>query len=346
MAGTTKGVTEANGKCYIRYYVNGRRQGRALNIPYTAAGIRKAARIRAQIIENAKLGIIDRGPCPTFGELAQKWLDTKEGVHRTKEKGRLNNYWLRFYPIPIDQIRYDDLLGINVEGLKPKTRKNIYTTGSGVFELARKSEWISTNPAQILSSETSLDKQKVDPFTREERDELLGELTGKPLLYYTIRFYCGLRPSEVIALQWRDYDRKAQTFHIRRSTVEGHEKERTKTGKERYVHVHTQVQKLLKKHPRTVGKQHMFLTQYGDPYPRAERLATPLVAAMDKLGIRYRDPYNARHTCATMMLEAEMAPAFCAKALGHSLQMFFEVYADYIDKALGQQQVEKWEAGL
>ncbi len=49
------------------------------------------------------------------------------------------------------------------------------------------------------------------------------------------------------------------------------------------------------------------------------------------LGIRYRPPYNARHTYATMCLMAGMTPAFIAKQLGHSLQILLSRYARWID---------------
>ncbi len=346
MARPTKGVTEANGRCYINWYENGKRKHKALNLPYTPANVIKAAKIRAKIIENFSLGIVDRGPCPTFGEVAQKWLDQKEGIHRRKEKGRLNKYWIQFFPIPINQLHYNDLLDIPVQGLAPKTIKNIYGVGSGVFDLAIKSEWISNNPARTLASETKLVKKKVDPFTYEERDAMLSELSGNNLLYYAIRFYCGLRPSEVIALEWRDYDRKTNQFHIRRSTVEGIKKDRTKNGEERYVYVHSFVRKLLKTHPTSIGQKTILVTKEGNAYQKPERLAKSLVPVMAKLGIRKRSTYNARHTCACMMLGADMAPAYCAKALGHRLETFFNIYADHIDKSQGQTQQEKWEAGL
>ncbi len=49
------------------------------------------------------------------------------------------------------------------------------------------------------------------------------------------------------------------------------------------------------------------------------------------LGIRYRPPYNARHTYATMCLMAGMAPAFIAKQLGNSVQILLSRYARWID---------------
>ena len=48
-------------------------------------------------------------------------------------------------------------------------------------------------------------------------------------------------------------------------------------------------------------------------------------------GIRYRDPYNARHSSACRMIEAGIKPAYCAKILGHSVQTFLTTYARFID---------------
>ncbi|KVD88689.1 hypothetical protein WS62_16845 [Burkholderia sp. ABCPW 14] len=54
----------------------------------------------------------------------------------------------------------------------------------------------------------------------------------------------------------------------------------------------------------------------------------PLLKA---IGIRYRRPYNMRHSYATAMLMVRMTPAFCAKQLGHSVEMFLTTYAKWID---------------
>ena len=49
------------------------------------------------------------------------------------------------------------------------------------------------------------------------------------------------------------------------------------------------------------------------------------------VGMRYRRPYNCRHTYATAMLMAGMTPAFCAKQLGHSVEMFLKTYTKWVD---------------
>ena len=50
-------------------------------------------------------------------------------------------------------------------------------------------------------------------------------------------------------------------------------------------------------------------------------------------GLRQRDARQTRHTYATMMLMAGVAPAYAAKQMGHSIEMFLRTYAKWIDGA-------------
>lgn len=60
------------------------------------------------------------------------------------------------------------------------------------------------------------------------------------------------------------------------------------------------------------------------------------IPCLKRVGIRYRRPYNMRHTYATTMLMAPggmMNPAYCARQLGHSVEVFLSTYARWIDNA-------------
>ncbi len=67
---------------------------------------------------------------------------------------------------------------------------------------------------------------------------------------------------------------------------------------------------------------------------------------MNILGIRYRRPYNMRHTYATALLMADMNHSFCAKQLGHSVEMFQRTYTKWIDGPQNAVQMDKPEAAL
>ncbi len=53
--------------------------------------------------------------------------------------------------------------------------------------------------------------------------------------------------------------------------------------------------------------------------------------ALDATGVRYRRPYNTRHSRASIGLLYGQTPAWLAKQLGHDMRTFFERHADWID---------------
>jgi integrase len=63
---------------------------------------------------------------------------------------------------------------------------------------------------------------------------------------------------------------------------------------------------------------------------------------MESTAVRYRDPYNMRHSCACRILEAGMKLAYCARILGHSVQTFLTTYARFIDADADAEQASIW----
>ena len=59
-----------------------------------------------------------------------------------------------------------------------------------------------------------------------------------------------------------------------------------------------------------------------------------------------RRSYNMRHSYATAMLMAGMTPAFCARQLGHSIEMFLRTYARWIDGAQNAAEMDRLEVAL
>ncbi|MOA40104.1 hypothetical protein D3C78_1619400 [compost metagenome] len=63
--------------------------------------------------------------------------------------------------------------------------------------------------------------------------------------------------------------------------------------------------------------------------------------ALKKLTIRYRPPYNCRHTYATICTMSGMNPAFIAQQLGHSVQMLLSTYARWLNSSGDWGEMEK-----
>lgn len=325
------GVRERDGRCQISYTdSNGRRKQTLTRFPYNEAGIASATKERNRLIRGGENG----KKAPTFGELAQIWLDSPDHSpsYRKSAKGILNKYWMpEFGGVAVDAISYAQLLPAfrKTQHLAPKTRKNILAAARSVFSLACESDFIKTNPAAQFGKLKAPSKE-IDPFTREERDRILEGLSGNYHLFYGIRFYLGLRPGEVIALDWSDFSPDLKTVTISRQVVIGKQRSQTKTGKSRVVSVHHRVRALLKEHPSRFAGGPVFVNQYGNPYKRYFWFAVEFNETLKRLGIRYRSPYNVRHTAATMMLRATRDPLWVAQQLGNSVEMIYRHYAGVI----------------
>ena len=288
------------------------------------------------------------GTVPTYAEMAQLWLN-RGGITATTRrtaKSRLQTYLMPTIGVlPVDRIKYQDLQDLVnglPETLKPKSRRNILSDGRAVLQLAVRGQYISSNPFDLLDR-IKIPRDAPDPFTQAERDELLGALSGNAWLFALIRFYAGLRPGEVIGLRWSDYDPDRRELHIHSQTVEGETRGTTKTSIARRVALHPNIREALRDWPTRFEGGYILLRADGGRYERPRHLSNALVAAMQKTGVRYRSPYNARHTCASMMLSAGMDPAYCAEQLGHSLEMFLRVYSRWIDDGKSAKQAAIWD---
>ena len=66
-------------------------------------------------------------------------------------------------------------------------------------------------------------------------------------------------------------------------------------------------------------------------------------SAHKKARLTYRTPYACRHSRAAELLSMGIAPADAAKQMGHSLQMFFKTYAEFIEEYQGNTDLSRFE---
>lgn len=329
------GIRELNGRCQISYTdSDGKRKQVLTDHLYTEAGIKRAVQERNKRIREGEPST--QGAGKSFAEVAQIWLDTTPLTKSSRRSARniLNRYWMpTLGPMAVEEISYAILLqlfyGQNRGELSPKTLKNILAPLRGVFELAVNSDFIQVNPAKQFGKIKN-PRRQVDPFSREERDALLEALSGNAKIFYTLRFYLGLRPAEVIALRWTDFSKTLETAHICKEVVDGELRSTTKTNKERTVRTTDAVRIALKDHPTRFKGGYVLINQHGEPYLGYRAFANSFNLAIQKTKIRYRSPYNCRHTAATMMLRATRDPLYVAEKLGNSVEMIYRNYAGII----------------
>lgn len=221
--------------------------------------------------------------------------------------------------------------------LSGKTVNNYTSVLRGAFALLVADKVLTANPVDEVPS-AKWQKEPPDPFTPQERDLIIGRADAKHpgQIANLVRFWMwtGLRTGELIGLRWANVDLAGGTVLIREALVRK-ERKSTKTNVVRLVRLNSQALAAL-----TAQKAATYLKGeevFQDPR-RGQAWETeasfrkvfwgPLLKG---LGLRYRRPYQCRHTYATAMLMAGMNPAFCAKQLGHDVKVFLTTYAKWID---------------
>lgn len=205
------------------------------------------------------------------------------------------------------------------------------------------------NPA-LKIPRASHQKPPVDPFTRDETEAIIGAFKGQVGNLVEWWFFTGVRTSEMAGLKWPQVDLASGYVRISEALVRGIPKATTKTGVARDIILNSRAMAALQRQRAhtQISAEHVWRDpRYAMPWTdeRAFRRSywTPV---LKRLGIRYRRPYNMRHTYATMMLMAGMRPAFCAGQMGHSVDVFLRDYARWIPGASDAAEMSKLEAVL
>ena len=173
----------------------------------------------------------------------------------------------------------------------------------------------------------------VNPFTLSEVWLILKHVRADYRPYYTIRFFTGMRTSEIDGLKWECINFDRREISIRGALVNG-EMGPTKTlGSQRDIAISQLVYDALQEQKkRTYGKSDfVFCNSQGNPmeYRNVNRRVWKPTLAL--LGLKHRRAYQTRHTAATLWLAAGENPEWIARQMGHSsTEMLFRVYSRYV----------------
>lgn len=195
----------------------------------------------------------------------------------------------------------------------------------------RRREAANTNPDE---------EDEIDPFDAEEQAALLAAMPAQVRNLYQFAFWTGLRTSELVALEWRDIDWVNQRVMVRRAltrAAEHVEGTKTKAGKRLVKLLRPALQALVaqKQHTFMLDAQVFHDPRYNKPFVGDQELREKFWRpALRKAGVRYRRPYQTRHTFASMMLSAGEHPMWVAQQMGHTdWSMIARVYGKWIPDA-------------
>jgi len=226
-----------------------------------------------------------------------------------------------------------------------------------VIEQALSDGLIDKNPlahinlAKVLDKKTSKSSHQIDPFNKKEIAAILKAADGQVKNFFQFAFFSGLRLSELMGLEWGDVDWVNGKVRVRRALVCGQIKAPKTAAGERDVLLLPPALAALK-----AQKEFTFLADYrvfhypkwDKPWASYQQVCkgtwTPL---LKRAGVRYRYPYQTRHTYASMLLSAGENMLWVANQMGHvNTEMVIKNYAKWLPDSgvkAGYQLVGDWE---
>ena len=225
-----------------------------------------------------------------------------------------------------------------------KNLTNIQSVLRSALKDAVDDEIIETNPLngwKYTNNEAPKKADDVDPFTADEQTDILNELTDQNRNMYTVFFWTGLRPSELIALDWDDIDWRRGVIKVTKALTQAAakcEEPKTEASNREIKILEPAMQAIVSQKSYTYLKNKEIFQNpktgerwIGDR-PIRNGVWRP---ALRRTKVRYRRPYQTRHTYASMMLTADESIAWLAGQMGHrDWGMLRNRYAKFIKDSM------------
>lgn len=280
----------------------------------------------------------------SFEEFAHEWFAENEVRWKTSYVNSMKIYLFsylvnEFGEVNVDQISRPDILKYRAKLMQPKLDGTKLSTDF-VNHIMTPLRMILREAADRYGFRCQfenikplrVEKRDVNPFTLEEVMDFLNAVKVDYRNYFLVRFFTGMRTSEIDGLKWRYVDFRLGVISVRETYVQG-KMDSTKTlGSARDIHMSSMVLEALKSQKEVTGAgEFVFCNAEGNPLDKGNIRDRVWKPTLKKMGLPYRRPYETRHTAATLWLAAGEAPEWIARQMGHSnTKMLFEIYSRYV----------------
>lgn len=176
-------------------------------------------------------------------------------------------------------------------------------------------------------------KAQIDPFTLEEVYLIINSVRADFKNYFSVRFFTGMRTGEIDGLKWKYIDFERRLILVRETYTFGKEDTTKNDASQRDIHMSEPVYQALMEQYQATGTKSIFVFCNNEYKPLDVTNVTSRVwyPLLRHLGLEKRNPYQTRHTAATLWLASGEAPEWIAKQLGHSsTEMLFKVYSRFV----------------
>ncbi len=360
------GIRERNGKIQIDFYWHGKRCRETLQLEANPKNFKYAAQLRAAILFDISQGIFDYNKYfpeskniinykssakTTCADLFKHQLDLYERRYENGNltKSTIHNYRKEFRVYLMPSFGHIELSALTPQDIRrwlygfnhaSKTINNAVLCLRKSLKTAVDDGLIAESPldkvdvAGIVKDVSTAKAESIDPFNEAEKELIINTANGQIKNLIQFAFYSGLRTGELIALRWVDIDFKNNLIFVQRNIILNTEKQpKTKSGIRKVV--------MLPKAKEALQSQFGFTGQLNDfvfhnpntnkRWLDAGKIRRAWKVVLESAGVRYRYPYQTRHSYASMLLSNGENIAWIATQLGHiNTEMVIRNYGKFI----------------
>lgn len=252
----------------------------------------------------------------TFAELYYRWLPFHIDKYQPS-KSTINSYQnsykhcLPVHEMPLKNIKYYHLQQIiddtKRKGLSYSSCKKIRSLISLMFKYGIMMEYVNKNYANLLNLGRNKAVRPHKPFTRQKINKLWSNLKINGVDTVLILIYTGMRVGEMLNLTKDNIYLKQKYLKITKS--------KTKAGL-RSIPIHEKILPLIINRVNRPGK-FFICDETGNPY-NYSKYRTLWNKIMQQINAKHHSTHDCRHTCATLMDNAEVNFNAKRRILGHA----------------------------
>ncbi|MEI7407950.1 Arm DNA-binding domain-containing protein [Pectobacterium aroidearum] len=225
-----------------------------------------------------------------------------------------------------------------------KTTRNVLSFLRSAIDEAVTDGLIELNPVGLVSASRYHEERQdddaadyeVDPFTPSESAAIYNAAGNRQWEnLFRFAFNTGLRSSELCALRWGEIDFIKNRIHVKSARVVGVIKgTKTKAGT-RFVEINKEALQALNDQKAFTFMRSEFVFEdpkTRQPWAGADAIRKKAwVPTLRRAGVRYRNPYQTRHTYATGHISNGANLFWLASQMGHKgPEMLFRHYGKYL----------------
>ncbi|WP_172591337.1 Arm DNA-binding domain-containing protein [Shewanella xiamenensis] len=287
-----------------------------------------------------------------FSAFANLWLDEKRVEWRESQIETVEGI-LRCHLIPamgtkmIATICKQDILGLRLSLCEVDALTNRSLSASRINHIMTYLRLILNEAAERFGFQTPwrnikalpMPRTDIQPFSLVEVYRIIESVRDDFRPYYTVRFFTGMRTGEIDGLTWENIDFANRLIHIRQSLVRGSLGLTKTSSSDRAIAMNQPVYEALQAQSKLtkIRSKFVFCNRRGDALSHQNVTKRVWYPLLESLALEKRNPYQTRHTAATLWLAAGESPEWIARQLGHAnTGMLFRVYSRYVPNLLGQ----------